>query len=136
APVYVRDKVAYTTLEREQGAGGNPRAPAGFVVIEPMQEDDLDAVAHIEASVQAFPWTRGNFADGLRAGYGAWVARQPGGIAGFCMTMFAPDVAHVLVIAVAPGAQKTGVGAQLLRHCEQAARGRGLGAMLLEVRPS
>src|SRR3546814_17217520 len=26
APLYVRDKVAYTMLEREQGWGGNPRA--------------------------------------------------------------------------------------------------------------
>jgi len=25
-PLYVRDKVAFTTREREQGAGGNPRA--------------------------------------------------------------------------------------------------------------
>src|SRR5690606_7247566 len=103
APIYVRDKVAYTTLERAQGAGGNPRAPERFVASQPMQEAHLDAVAHIEASVQAFPWTRGNFVDGLQAGYGAWVAIQADQVVGFCMTMFAPDVAHVLVIAVAPG---------------------------------
>lgn len=38
-PLYVRDKVAFTTLERQQGAGGNPRAPepgvSGSGVSEP-----------------------------------------------------------------------------------------------------
>ncbi|MDS1140908.1 tRNA (adenosine(37)-N6)-threonylcarbamoyltransferase complex dimerization subunit type 1 TsaB [Pusillimonas sp. SM2304] len=136
APIYVRDKVAYTTLERARGAGGNPRAPERFAAIQPMQEAHLDAVAQIEASVQAFPWSRGNFADGLQAGYGAWVAVQAEQVVGFCMVMFAPDVAHVLVIAVAPGSQNAGVGSQLLRHCEQEAGRRGLPAMVLEVRPS
>ena len=136
APLYVRDKVAYTTLEREQGAGGNPRAPEQFVSIEPMHESHLDDVANIEAAVQAFPWTRRNFADGLQAGYGAWVASLAGKVAGFCMTMFAPDVAHLLVIAVAPGSQHTGIGAQLLRQAEQEAVRQGLATMILEVRPS
>ncbi|AEC20282.1 putative acetyltransferase [Pusillimonas sp. T7-7] len=136
APLYVRDKVAYTTMERELGAGGNPRAPEHFVSLERMQETHLDAITHIEASVQAFPWTRGNFADGLQAGYDAWVAMQSGQVVGFCMTMFAPDVAHLLVIAVSPNGQGRGVGAQLLRRCEQEAVRRGLAAVVLEVRPS
>lgn len=136
APLYVRDKVAYTTLERDAGAGGNPRAPEQFQVLERMQESHLDAVAGIEAAVQAFPWTRGNFADGLKAGYDAWVAMQSGAVVGFCMSMFAPDVAHLLVIAVDPGCQRTGVGAQLLHRCEQEALKRGLPAIVLEVRPS
>lgn len=137
APLYVRNKVAYTTLERQQGQGGNPKAPEpGAVTILDMAAEHLDDVADIERSVQSFPWTRGNFADGLQAGYGAWVARQSGRVVGFCMAMFAPDVAHVLVIAVAPSSQKKGIGALLLRHCENAARLRGLPALMLEVRPS
>ena len=36
----------------------------------PMQAADLDAVAQIEAGIQAFPWSRGNFADSLHAGQG------------------------------------------------------------------
>jgi len=31
----------------------------------PMSERDLDAVTALEASLQAFPWSRGNFADSL-----------------------------------------------------------------------
>ncbi len=136
APLYVRDKVAYTTLEREQGKGGNPKALQHVAAIHPMTAGDLDQVASIEQSVQSFPWTRGNFADGLNAGYGAWVAWQDGCIAGFCMVMFAPDVAHLLVIAVSPSCQKKGVGASLLRQCEREAMARGLPAIVLEVRPS
>ncbi|NYT65248.1 tRNA (adenosine(37)-N6)-threonylcarbamoyltransferase complex dimerization subunit type 1 TsaB [Alcaligenaceae bacterium] len=136
APLYVRDKVAYTTLEREQGLGGNPKAPGVATTLHPMTPDDLDAVAAIEQSVQAFPWTRRNFEDGLKAGYSAWVSRQAGQVTGFCMAMFAPDVAHVLVLAVQPNHQKMGVGAKLLHECEHMAKQRGLPAVILEVRPS
>jgi len=136
APLYVRDKVAFTTREREQGMGGNPRAPGLGVALRPMGRADVEAVAAIEASVQAFPWTAGNFSDGLKAGYGGWVAHRHGRIVGFSMTLHAPDIAHLLVIAVAPDAQGEGVGTALIRHCEKEARIRGLPALLLEVRPS
>ncbi|OWT56694.1 tRNA (adenosine(37)-N6)-threonylcarbamoyltransferase complex dimerization subunit type 1 TsaB [Candidimonas nitroreducens] len=153
APVYVRDKVAYTTLEREQGLGGNPRAhplraaaglaagaQAGFsqagFFIRPMTAAHLDEVAQIESAVQSFPWTRGNFQDALQAGYGAWVAQAGGRVLGFCLVMYAPDVAHLLLIAVTPEAQRKGVGARLLRHCEREARARELPSLILEVRPS
>ncbi|MFT0547585.1 tRNA (adenosine(37)-N6)-threonylcarbamoyltransferase complex dimerization subunit type 1 TsaB [Allopusillimonas ginsengisoli] len=146
APLYVRDKVAFTTAERQEGAGGNPRAPAlvqvdaahsiGQAVIERMGHNDLNAVADIERSVQSFPWSRGNFADGLEAGYSGWVARQGGAVVGFYMAMHAPDVAHVLVVAVRPDCQRHGIGHMLLEHCEQRARESGLPALLLEVRPS
>lgn len=135
APLYVRDKVAFTTQERENGLGGNPRV-RGRLRIEPMRQEHLDAVVDIEAAVQSYPWTRGNFADALNAGYGAWVALQQDKVIGFSVVMFAPDVAHLLVIAVAPELQRGGVGYVLLRHCEQAAREKGLFSMLLEVRQS
>ena len=53
----------------------------------PMQAADLDAVAQIEAGIQAFPWSRGNFADSLHAGYSAWVARLPDRLIGFSVVM-------------------------------------------------
>lgn len=135
APLYVRDKVAYTVAERERGLGGNPKAQAP-VVIEPMQAADLQASAAIEARVQAFPWTLGNFRDALEAGYGAWVARQGERVVGFSLVLFAPDIAHLLLIAVSPDAQRKGVGYALLRHCEQETLRRDLPALMLEVRPS
>lgn len=136
APLYVRDKVAFTTRERELGQGGNPKAPGLGVALRPMTAGDVPAVAAIEAQGQAFPWTEGNFSDGLKAGYSAWVAHRRGRVIGFSMTLFAPDIAHLLVIAVAPDAQGEGVGTALIRHCEKEAMQRGLPGLLLEVRPS
>lgn len=135
APLYVRDKVAYTTAEREQGQGGNPRARP-VTMIRGMTEADVDEAAAIESLVQSFPWTSGNFRDALQSGYGGWVACQAGQIQGFALMMFAPDVAHLLLIAVRPDAQRSGVGYDLLRHCEGQALARGLPALILEVRPS
>jgi tRNA threonylcarbamoyladenosine biosynthesis protein TsaB len=135
-PLYVRDKVAYTTAEREQGLGGNPKADAVVAIIEPLTQAYLDDVVAIEQSVQAFPWTKGNFADALEAGYGAWVARNGGKTVGFCVVMFAPDVAHLLLIATAPDEQRKGVGKLLLRQVERESLARNLTTVILEVRPS
>src|SRR5690606_22314245 len=55
APLYVRDKVAFTTQERAQGMGGNPKAPGLGVALRPMAAADIPEVAAIEASVQEFP---------------------------------------------------------------------------------
>lgn len=138
APLYVRDKVAFTTQERELGQGGNPRAAPALAapVLAPMTAADLDEVVALEAEVQAFPWTRGNFADALASGYQARILRQDGRLAGFCVLMLAPDVAHLLVIAVARPHHRQGLGSRLMEWCEQCAREHGLPGILLEVRPS
>ena len=138
APLYVRDKVAFTTAERLRGEGGNPKAQSTLspAYPQPLTDADLDEVVALEANVQSFPWTRGNFADALAAGYGAWTLRRDGRVAGFCILMFAPDVAHLLVIAVARSLHRQGLGSVLLDWCEQQARERSLDGVLLEVRPS
>jgi len=137
SPLYVRDRVAYTTLERAQGLGGNPRAGAfRDLAIETMTSGHLDSVIRIERSVQSFPWTAKNFQDALQAGYGAWVAKRGDAVVGFFLAMHAPDVTHLLLIAVDPDAQRQGVGAFLLRHCEHEAREHGLNRVILEVRLS
>lgn len=138
APLYVRDKVAFTTAERMRGEGGNPKAQPSLAtpVPQPLTDADLDEVVALEAHVQSFPWTRGNFADALASGYGAWTLRREGKLAGFCIVMFAPDVAHLLVIAVSRHLHRQGLGGVLLEWCERQARERGLEGVLLEVRPS
>ncbi len=138
APLYVRDKVAFTTAERLRGEGGNPKAQPSLAAPapQPMTEADLTEVVALEAHVQSFPWTRGNFTDALSAGYGAWTLRRENRLAGFCVLMFAPDVAHLLVIAVARDLHRQGLGGVLLDWCERQARERGLEGLLLEVRPS
>lgn len=136
APLYVRDRVAYTTLERQLGRGGNPKAGQAIVTIAPMAADCLDEVAEIERTLQPLPWTRGNFADALKAGYAACVARRDGKVLGYCVLMFAPDVTHLLLIGVTRDQQKKGIGGLLLRYCERQAVARESTGLLLEVRPS
>ena len=135
APLYVRDKVAYTTAEREQGQGGNPKARP-IPEIGRMRPEELDAVVDIEYRTQSHPWTRRQFEDALKAGYEAWVIREAGMVVGFYLLMAAPDVAHLLLISVRPDCQRHGLGHQLLRHCEQRARELKVEGVLLEVRPS
>jgi tRNA threonylcarbamoyladenosine biosynthesis protein TsaB len=101
-----------------------------------MLRSDLREVVALEAAVQSFPWTFKNFEDALDAGYEAWVLRSEEGLQGFSVTMIAPDVAHLLVIAVAKDVQRRGVGRQLLEHVTQLARAAGTEGVVLEVRPS
>lgn len=101
-----------------------------------MNERDLDAVAALEASLQAFPWTRGNFFDSLQSGHSVWVCRQGGELLGFSVLMTVIDEAHLLNIGVSERYQGRGFGARLLRNAMQSARAAGASRMLLEVRPS
>lgn len=101
----------------------------------PMTAADLDAVAEAERHIYAFPWTRGNFADSLAAGHGAWLAQEDGRMTGYAVMMQALDEAHLLNISVLPEAQGTGRGSALLGHLIDLARMRAATRMLLEVRP-
>ena len=136
APAYIRDKVAYTTVERATGLGGNPAVGAQSYTVHDMSMTDLDEVASIERQVQSFPWTRQNFADGLVNGQCGWVVRRMGGMQGFALVLDAPDIVHLLVIGVRPDAQRQGVGALLLGQCVSHCRQQGLPALTLEVRQS
>jgi tRNA threonylcarbamoyladenosine biosynthesis protein TsaB len=144
-PLYLRDKVAFTTLERAAGEGGNPKA-ASLILPEknassgmslvPMSGSDLKEVFALECSVQSFPWTLKNFEDALNAHYDAWVLRNEFGVKGFCVAMGAPDLFHILVIAVAKDVQRQGHARTLLSHVAALAKSRGAEGLLLEVRPS
>lgn len=100
-----------------------------------MTDADLDAVAAAEARIHPFPWTRGNFADSLAAGHGAWLAREGGRMTGYAILMQAMDEVHLLNISVLPELQRSGRGSALLTHLFGQGRMRGATRMLLEVRP-
>lgn len=102
----------------------------------PMNARDLDDVLAIENAVYPFPWTRGNFADSLSAGYSAWVCRIGGELVGYAVVMMVLDEAHLLNISVDRHRQGMGFGARLLRHAMAVARTLGARSLLLEVRPS
>jgi ribosomal-protein-alanine N-acetyltransferase len=100
-----------------------------------MTDADLDAVAAAEARIYAFPWTRGNFADSLAAGHGAWLMQEGGHMVGYAVLMQVLDEAHLLNISVLPELQRRGRGSALLIHVVSQARLHAATRMLLEVRP-
>ncbi len=107
--------------------------PAEFF---PMNERDLDGVAALEATLQVFPWTRGNFADSISGGHSVWVLRIGGELVGFSVVMSVLDEAHLLNIGIAQRHQGQGFGARMLRHAMECARLGGARKLFLEVRPS
>jgi ribosomal-protein-alanine N-acetyltransferase len=119
----------------DRSAAEDP-AKAPRLAFVPMTIDDLDWVVENERELHAFPWTRGNFADALGAGYSAWLLRVDGRAQAYAVMMEVLDEAHLLNISVASGAQRRGLGAAMLAHVCGEARRRGASQIFLEVRPS
>lgn len=101
-----------------------------------MTSADLDAVLAIEQSVQAYPWTRGQFADSLHAGHLCYVDETEGELRGYAVLMPTVDEAEVLTIGVAASHQRKGLGRSLLIGMQELARAKNMQRVLLEVRPS
>ena len=146
-PLYVRDKVALTTAERE--AGQRLQNPSVVAAREQwplrwacMQEADLDAVVELEKRAHSHAWSRQHFADSLRSGYPAWLlwADQPGHdqptLLGYWVAMPGVDEAHLLNITVAPEHQRQGWGRFMLEALCVWARQHAAHSVWLEVRQS
>ena len=101
-----------------------------------LAESDLDAVLALEQQVYEFPWTRGNFADGLASGYPALVLATADQLLGYAVAMVGFEEMHLLNLTVAPQQQRRGHGLQLLDAVLQAAGARGCRLLWLEVRVS
>ena len=104
--------------------------------LAPMNADDLDAVLAIEQAVYTHPWTRGNLADSLRAGYRCCTWRLGGELVGYFVLLSAAGEAHLLNLSIAEGRWRRGHGAALLREAMRVARESGARDIFLEVRPS
>ena len=104
--------------------------------IRALRTQDLDAVAAMEADSYEFPWSRGIFADCLRAGHPCWVLCVDGAIAGYGVLSIGADEAHVLNICIGPDWRGQGLGRHLLRRLLDIARWNGAHQIFLEVRPS
>lgn len=113
-----------------------PQGLAPRYAMRPMETSDLGAVMAIEQVVFPYPWSQGNFADSLKAGYSAWVCHDGLDLVGYAVFMVALDEAHLLNISVAPAHQGQGIGARLLRWVMDRAVRAGASRLLLEVRPS
>ena len=97
---------------------------------------DLDRVVSIENAVHMHPWTRGNFADSVEAGYHCWLAERGLQLVGYGIVMVAGGEAHLLNLSVAPQWQRRGVGRELTRFFVKLALDYGADRIYLEVRPS
>lgn len=102
----------------------------------PMEEADLPWVAAQDAELYPFPWSEGNFADSIIAGYACWVMLDGAERVGYGVLMMVIDEAHILNISVVASRQRGGLGRRLLGHLADVARAGGARRLLLEVRPS
>ena len=102
----------------------------------PMREQDLDGVMAIESAIYTHPWTRGNFADSLRASYECRTLKLGAELLGYFVLMIAAGEAHLLNLSIAAAHQRNGHGSWLLGEAMALARKRGARSLFLEVRPS
>ena len=121
--------------EPEAPSAGQPAQEAQF---EPMTLQSLDAVAAVEATAYAYPWTRGNFTDSLQSGYQAQLLTGGPGSAliGYFVAMKGVDEVHLLNITVAIAYQRQGWAHVMLDALALWARGQGAQWLWLEVRVS
>jgi ribosomal-protein-alanine N-acetyltransferase len=101
-----------------------------------MADADLDYVVEIEQAVHVHPWTRGNFADSISAGYDCWIVTRGRELVGYGVVMVAAGEAHLLNLSVAPEHHRHGIGSELTRFFAGLARDHGADKIYLEVRPS
>jgi len=101
-----------------------------------MREEDLAAVAALEADCHAAPWTHGNFRDALAAGYSTTIGEIGGVIVAYGVMMLAPGEAQVLNLTVARSLRRHGIGRALLRRFLADALHLGAEQCFLEVRVS
>ena len=101
-----------------------------------MRFSDVEAVAGIERTAYAFPWTPGMFADCIGSGHECWVAREAGAILGYAVLAAGAGEAHLLNVCVRPTLRRQGHGTALVRHMIDRAVGCDARTLFLEVRPS
>jgi len=101
-----------------------------------MRAEDVDAVAALEALAYEFPWTRGIFADCLRAGYDCIVLNDGVATIGYGVLSCAAGEAHVLNVCVAPVLHGQGHGRRIVKRLIDIARWQRVERVYLEVRPS
>ena len=104
--------------------------------LRPMMEADLPRIHRIELASYDYPWTQGNLADSLHAGYSMWVREAEGEVIGYYAMMAAAGEAHLLNLTIAPSWRRHGLGRDLLEHCVARARDHKAESLFLEVRAS
>ena len=116
---------------------GVPRAGGDVVQIRTASSSDIDAIVHIERSSFGDPWSPASFRSLLDNPHVYFaVATDDEAVAGYVVAWFVVDEAEVANLAVAPPSRGRRIGATLLDAALDAARGRGVASVFLEVRDS
>jgi [ribosomal protein S18]-alanine N-acetyltransferase len=106
------------------------------VLLRPMAEEDIGAVAALEAAAYQFPWSEGIFRDCLRVGYFCRVVALGELVVGYGIMSMGAGEAHILNLCVRADLRNRGMGRQVLDHMLERARAAGMLEAFLEVRPS
>jgi glyceraldehyde 3-phosphate dehydrogenase len=103
---------------------------------------DIAPLVALERRSFDWPWGRLSFEGELSAPGAdsrvAWALKAHGEerIVGYIFFRFIADEAHIFRVAVDPAWRRCGLGARLVAECLDAARARGLAAVVLEARAS
>ena len=113
------------------------RSNRASLTIDAARPADVDAVAAIEATAFADPWTREAFDAAVRERHARFrIARSGGKIVGYAIAWFVLDEGEIANLAVAPAARRRGVASALLDFVIGDARSSGIAQLFLEVRES
>jgi ribosomal-protein-alanine N-acetyltransferase len=110
----------------------NARCPEAL--FEPITVESLPGILPIEENVYSHPWSAGNFADSLRAGYQAQQLVAGGQVIGYFVAMKGVDEVHLLNLTVAAACQRQGWARTMLDALALWSRGQGALWVWLEVR--
>lgn len=134
APLYIRDKVAFTIAERAQGLGGNPSADWQPLQIERLQTAHIPQVAQLGQATGAASWSEAQWYSGLQAGQFGWVLERAGVVYAFLWVNQIGPESELLLMATHPEYQRRGYATWLLNTWQQYALEQGVEQLHLEVR--
>jgi ribosomal-protein-alanine N-acetyltransferase len=101
-----------------------------------MEATDLERVIENELRAYAYPWTRGNFTDCMKARNDCRTVYLDDEIVGHGILSFGAGEAHLLNVCIRRDRQGHGYGRQLVEHMLERAQLHDAEIVFLEVRPS
>ncbi len=107
------------------------------IKIEPMREEDVEAVAAIEKTSFSDPWPIESFRSELHNNLANYlVARLEGTLIAYIGAWLMLDEVHITTLAVTENHRRRGIASRLVEKLIAEARPRGACFLTLEVRPS
>ena len=105
--------------------------------IGPMTEEDVAAVAALEAENFSRPWSYDAFLKTLSdENYIVMIAKERDALLGYCVLLCTGEEADITNVCTAPEARGRGVATGMLTALMEEGKSRGVAAFFLEVRES